>query len=176
MPGSEPELLTQNSFFEQGLDYWTNNQYVTLCDTGDPEAPCVRLRLFGEIRQTFESPGYGTLYVAADARQTTCPANTVYVQLCLESEQYGGCARPGRCPMATGKSLWRNTTRCPAGNTPCTSVTMAWGCVNGEIILQAAAAFWEAGAEPEETATPWPTTTRLVPPSPTPRATPSHKW
>ena len=36
--------------------------------------------------------------------------------------------------------------------------------------LQAAAAFWEAGAEPQETATPWPTTTRLVPPSPTPRA------
>ncbi len=31
------------------------------------------------------------------------------------------------------------------------------GCVNGEIILQAAAAFWEAGSEPEETATPWPT-------------------
>jgi hypothetical protein len=44
------------------------------------------------------------------------------------------------------------------------------GCVNGEIILQAAAAFWEPGPEPQETATPWPTTTRLVPPSPTPRA------
>jgi len=40
------------------------------------------------------------------------------------------------------------------------------GCVNGEIILQAAAAFWEAGSEPQETATPWPTPTRLVPPSP----------
>ena len=46
------------------------------------------------------------------------------------------------------------------------------GCVNGEIILQTAAALWEAGAEPQETATPWPTPTRLVPPSPTtPRAT-----
>jgi hypothetical protein len=45
------------------------------------------------------------------------------------------------------------------------------GCVNGEIILQAAAALWEPGAEPQETATPWPTSTRLVPPSPTPRAT-----
>ncbi len=44
------------------------------------------------------------------------------------------------------------------------------GCVNGEIILQATGAFWEAGPEPQETATPWPTTTRLVPPSPTPRA------
>ena len=42
------------------------------------------------------------------------------------------------------------------------------GCVNGEIILQTAAALWEAGAEPQETATPWPTSTRLVPPSPTP--------
>jgi len=28
------------------------------------------------------------------------------------------------------------------------------GCVNGEIILQAAGAFREAGPEPEETATP----------------------
>jgi hypothetical protein len=27
-----------------------------------------------------------------------------------------------------------------------------------------------AGLEPQETATPWPTSTRLVPPSPTPRA------
>jgi len=44
------------------------------------------------------------------------------------------------------------------------------GCVNGEIILQAAAALWEAGPEPQETATSWPTPTRLVPPSPTPRA------
>jgi hypothetical protein len=45
--------------------------------------------MFGEIRQAFQSPDYGTLYLAAVARQTTCPANTVYVQLCLESEQYG---------------------------------------------------------------------------------------
>ena len=35
---------------------------------------------------------------------------------------------------------------------------------------QAAAALWLAGPEPQETATPWPTPTRLVPPSPTPRA------
>ena len=44
------------------------------------------------------------------------------------------------------------------------------GCVNGQIILQAAGAFGKEGEEPEETATPWPTSTRLVPPSPTPRA------
>ena len=44
------------------------------------------------------------------------------------------------------------------------------GCVNGQIILQVAAALGKAGEEPEETATPWPTGTRLVPPSPTPRA------
>ena len=40
------------------------------------------------------------------------------------------------------------------------------GCDNGEIILQVAAAFWEASPEPQETATPWPTSIRLVPPSP----------
>jgi len=38
------------------------------------------------------------------------------------------------------------------------------------VYLQAAAALWLAGPEPQETATPWPTSTRLVPPSPTPRA------
>ena len=71
------------------MDDWTYNQYVTLCDGSDSDAPCVRLRMFGEIRQTFESPGYGILYVAAFARQSACPANTVYVQLCLGSDQYG---------------------------------------------------------------------------------------
>jgi len=44
------------------------------------------------------------------------------------------------------------------------------GCVNGEIILTGAGAFWLAGPEPQETATPWLTPMRLVPPSPTPRA------
>ena len=43
------------------------------------------------------------------------------------------------------------------------------GCVNGEIILQAAAALWEAGAEPQETPTPTAVATWFVPPSPTPR-------
>ena len=37
------------------------------------------------------------------------------------------------------------------------------GCVNGEIILQATAAFWEAGPEPQETTTAWLTSTRLAP-------------
>ena len=55
-PNSAPELLTQNSYFEDGLDDWTYNQYVTLCDASDPDAPCVRLRMFGEIRQAFQSP------------------------------------------------------------------------------------------------------------------------
>ena len=45
------------------------------------------------------------------------------------------------------------------------------GCFSGEIVLTGAGAFWTAGAEPQETATPWPTPTRLVPPNPTPRAT-----
>ena len=45
------------------------------------------------------------------------------------------------------------------------------GCFSGEIILTGARALWIAGAEPQETATPRPTPTRLVPPSPTPRAT-----
>jgi len=44
------------------------------------------------------------------------------------------------------------------------------GCVNGQII-QVAAALGKEGEGPEETATPWPTSTRLVPPSPTPRVT-----
>ena len=43
------------------------------------------------------------------------------------------------------------------------------GCVNGQII-QVAAALGKEGEPPEQTATPWPTCTRLVPPSPTPRA------
>jgi hypothetical protein len=44
------------------------------------------------------------------------------------------------------------------------------GCVNGQIILEVAAALGKEGEPPEQTATPWPTSTRLVPPSPTPRA------
>jgi len=43
-------------------------------------------------------------------------------------------------------------------------------CQVGATQKRAAGAFWEAGPDPQETATPWPTTTRLVPPSPTPRA------
>jgi len=82
----------------------------------------------------------------------------------------GVYARPGRCPMVTGKNSWRNTTTCPAGNTRWYVRYYGVGCVNGEIVLQAAAALWLAGPEPQETATPWPTPTRLVPPSPTPRA------
>jgi len=43
------------------------------------------------------------------------------------------------------------------------------GGVNGQIILEVAAALGKEGEPPEQTATPWPTSTRLVPPSPTPR-------
>jgi hypothetical protein len=114
-PQPQPELLTQNPFFEDGLDYWTYNQYVTLCDESDPDAPCVRLRMFGEIRQTFESPGYGTLYVAAFARQSACPANTVYVQLCLESAQYGQMCRAWPLPYGDGQEFVAQYDHMPGG-------------------------------------------------------------
>jgi hypothetical protein len=77
------------SFYSNCPERPLPNQYVTLCDESDPDAPCIRLRMFGEIKQTFEMPYYGSIAVVVIARQTTCPANTVYVQLCLESEQYG---------------------------------------------------------------------------------------
>jgi hypothetical protein len=82
--------LTLNPYFDDvGLDDWVVNQWATLCSASDPYAPCVRLGIFGEIKQTFEMPYYGSIAVVVIARQATCPANTVYVQLCLESEQYG---------------------------------------------------------------------------------------
>jgi hypothetical protein len=149
---------------------WTFNQGVALCDAGAPDAPCVRLRLFGEIQQAFESPGYGTLYVTANARQTTCPTNTVYIQLCLESAQYGRMCQAWPLPYGGGSEYTAQYDHMPSG--PYTMYVRYYGvgCFSGEIVLTGAGAFWAAGAEPQETATPRPTPTRLVPPSPTPRA------
>ena len=142
-----------------------------LCDAGDPDAPCVRLRLFGEIQQAFESPGYGTLYVVANARQTTCPTNTVYIQLCLESAQYGRMCQAWPLPYGGGSEYKAQYDRMPSGSYTMFARYYGAGCFSGEIILTGTRALWMAGAEPQETATPWPTPTRLVPPSPTPRAT-----
>jgi len=136
----------------------------------DPDAPCVRLRLFGEMRQAFESPGYGTLYVTANARQTTCPANTVYIQLCLENAQYGRMSWVWPLPYGGMSEYTAQYDQMPSGPYTMYARYYGVGCISGEIILTGTGTYWTAGTEPRETATHWPTPTRLVPPSPTPRA------
>jgi hypothetical protein len=89
----------------------------------------------GEIRQTCQSPDYGTLYVAAFARQTTCPANTVYVQLCLESAQYGRMCQAWPLPYGDGQEFVAQYDHMPAGEYTLYVRYYGVGCVNGEIIL-----------------------------------------
>jgi len=115
------------------------------------------------------SPGYGTLSVTANARQTTCPTNTVYIQLCMESAQYGRMCQAWLLPYGGGAEYKAQYDHIPSGSYTMYARYYCAGRLDGEIILTDAAAFWAAGAEPQETATPWPTPTRLVPPSPASR-------
>ncbi len=41
------------------------------------------MRQFGELRQTFYSDNFGEMDVVAVARQDTCPAATVQLEMCL---------------------------------------------------------------------------------------------
>ncbi len=51
----------------------------------------------------------------ADARQTTCPANTVYAQLCLESAQYGRMCRAWLLPYGDGQEFVAQYDQMPGG-------------------------------------------------------------
>ena len=109
-----------------------------------------------------------TLYVAANARQTTCPTDTVYIQQCLESAQYGRMCQAWPLPYDSGAEYKAQYDHMPSGTYTMYARYYGAGCLDGKIILTSAGAFGWAGAEPEETATPRPTPTRLVPPSPAP--------
>jgi hypothetical protein len=88
-PTPLPEIpwLTENPYFLNGSDYWhLKPVYTWLCEDGqqyDPYAPCVRMRVNGEMWQTFYNDNYGEIDVVALARQDTCPADTVQLEMCL---------------------------------------------------------------------------------------------
>ena len=85
-PTPLPELpwLTENPYFLDWSEFWQMRPSQTfMCEWDDPYYPCVRMRQFGELRQTFYSDNYGEMDVVALARQDTCPADTVQFELCL---------------------------------------------------------------------------------------------
>ncbi len=66
------------------MDYRPPQTYPCgVSGVGDPYMPCVRMRRGGELRQTFYNGDFGEMDVVALARQDTCPAATVQLEMCL---------------------------------------------------------------------------------------------
>jgi hypothetical protein len=92
-----------------------------ICCSASRPPGCDRAPLYVErgattvVEPLLYSPDYGTLYLAAVACQTTCPANTVYVQLCLESAQYGRMCRAWPLPYGDGQVFVAQYDHMPAG-------------------------------------------------------------
>jgi len=156
-----------------GNDYWQLKPvYTWLCEDGqqyDPYAPCVRIRANGEMRQTFMNDNYGQMVVVAVAQQNNCAVDTVQFALCL------GVAHdpPFDCQYYNmgyneQKEYYTEYNYMDEGMYT-VYLRNAGLCPNGEIIVKAAGVLWYEQEPPEETPTPTPVATWIVPPSPTPR-------
>jgi hypothetical protein len=172
-PTPLPELpwLTENPYFLDWSEYWQMRPPQTfMCEWDDPYYPCVRMRQFGELRQTFYNDNYGQMIVAALARQDTCPADTVQLELCL------GVAHdpPFSCEKYnmtynSQDEYYTVYDYMEEGMYTVYYRNYSVGCPNSEIVVQVAGALWYEQEPPEETPTPTPVATWFVPPSPTPR-------
>jgi hypothetical protein len=171
-----PELpwLTENPYFLQGTDFWQYRPPQTYpCGSsggGDPYMPCFRVRQFGELRQTFMNDNYGQMLVVALARQDTCPAEAVQFEMCLgrDRDTPFDC-RQYNMPHNSQDEYYTVYDYVDEGFYTVYYRNRSVGCADSEIVVQVAGALWYEQEPPEETPTPTPAATWIVPPSPTPR-------
>jgi hypothetical protein len=174
-PLLELPWITENPYFLNWTDYWDYRPPQTypcgVSGGGDPYMPCVRMQQFGELRQTFYSDNYGEMGVVALARQDTCPADTVQLEMCLgiAHDPPFDC-RQYNMPYKSQDEYYVVYDYMNEGMYTVYYRNYSVGCPNSEIIVQIAGALWLAQEPPEETPTPTPAATWFVLPSPTPRA------
>jgi hypothetical protein len=126
------------------------------------------------MRQTFYNDNYGQMLVVALARQNTCPADTVQIEMCLAvgaaHDEPFDCQRYNMAYNEQGQ-YFTEYDYMDEGMYTVYYRNHGVGCPNSEIIVQAAGVLWFEQEPPEETPTPTPAATWIVPPSPTPRVT-----
>ena len=132
--------------------------------------PCFRIRRFGELRQRFYNQDYGEIDVVALARQDTCPAEAVQFELCLgrDRDTPFNC-RQYNMPHNSQDEYYVVYDYMDEGFYTVYYRNRSIGCADSEIVVQVAGALWYEQEPPEETPTPTPVATWIVPPSPTPR-------